>query len=117
MAILNSLLRSLRGSNLEIFKFGMYLSFPIGWMYYFGTNLDERFKVPDFWPTQAQSHKLPYEKEDIRAEIERMNRNIKERELSRRQETEKAFEGLRAGLKNGTFVAAANGDGAEDVSN
>ena len=23
----------------------MYLAFPIGWMYYFGTNLDERFKV------------------------------------------------------------------------
>ncbi len=78
----------------------MYLMFPIGWMYYFGTNLDERFKVPDFWPTQEQSHKLPYEKEDIRAEVERMNKVIREREMSRRQETERAFDGLREGLRD-----------------
>ena len=81
-------------------QFGMYLAFPIGWMYYFGTNLDERFKVPDFWPTQEQSHKLPYDKEDIKAEIDRMNRAMREREERRRTETERAFEGLRAGLRD-----------------
>ena len=69
-------------------------------MYYFGTNLDERFNVPDFWPTQEQSHKLPYDKEDIKAEIERMNRAMREREQSRREETERAFDGLRAGLRD-----------------
>jgi len=90
------ILRSLRGSNLEVFKFGMYLAFPIGWMYYFGTNLDERFKVPDFWPTQEQSHKLPYDKEDIRAEIVRM----REREKRRKEETQQAFDGLRADLRD-----------------
>jgi protein PET100 len=78
----------------------MYLAFPIGWMYYFGTNLDERFNVPDFWPTQEQSHKLPYDKEDIKAEIDRMNRAMREREQNRREETERAFEGLRAGLRD-----------------
>jgi protein PET100 len=78
----------------------MYLAFPIGWMYYFGTNLDERFKVPDFWPTQEQSHKLPYDKEDIKAEIDRMNRAMREREQNRRAETERAFDGLRAGVRD-----------------
>jgi protein PET100 len=78
----------------------MYLAFPIGWMYYFGTNLDERFKVHDFWPTQEQSHKLPYDKEEIKAEIDRMTRVMREREQNRREETERAFEGLQAGLRD-----------------
>ena len=78
----------------------MYLAFPIGWMYYFGTNLDERFKVPDFWPTQEQSHKLPYDKEEIKAEIDRMTRVMREREQNRREETERSFDGLRAGLRD-----------------
>lgn len=50
----------------------MYVIFPIGWMYYFGTNLDERFSVPGFWPTAEQSHKIPLEKEDIDKELSRM---------------------------------------------
>ena len=40
-------------------------------MYYFGTNLDARFNVPDFWPTAEQSHKIPYDKADIKKEVER----------------------------------------------
>ncbi len=46
--------------------------FPIGVMYYFGTNLDNRFAVPDFWPRAEQSHKIPYEKEEIREELQRL---------------------------------------------
>lgn len=46
--------------------------FPIGWMYYFGTNLENRFSVPGFWPTQEQSHKIPHEKDDIKEELDRM---------------------------------------------
>lgn len=41
-------------------------------MYYFGTNLDDRFKVPGFWPTAEQSHKIPLEKEEIDKELTRM---------------------------------------------
>lgn len=41
-------------------------------MYYFGTNLDERFSVPGFWPTTEQSHKIPLEREEIDAELSRM---------------------------------------------
>lgn len=64
----------------------MYLMFPIGWMYYFGTNLENRFSVEGFWPTQEQSHKIPYEKEEIKAEVERIQREMKRRkELQTRE--------------------------------
>ena len=53
--------------------------FPIGWMYYFGTNLENRFSVPDFWPKPENSHKIPFEKDEIRDELQRM----KERQLTR----------------------------------
>ncbi|KAK7749074.1 hypothetical protein SLS62_008469 [Diatrype stigma] len=60
------------GLNLEVFKFGMYVMFPIGIMYYFGTNLDERFAVPDFWPKPEQANKVPFEREEIQAELQRL---------------------------------------------
>ncbi|RMZ86159.1 hypothetical protein DV737_g225, partial [Chaetothyriales sp. CBS 132003] len=95
----NAFLRSLRGPNLEIFKFGMYLAFPIGWMYYFGTNLDERFSVPDFWPTQEQSHKLPREREELAREVERIRLEMKERvERKQKMELEEAKIKLREGV-------------------
>ncbi|KAF2097076.1 hypothetical protein NA57DRAFT_77329 [Rhizodiscina lignyota] len=68
------------GPNLEVFKFGLYVLFPIGIMYYFGTNLDNKFSVPDFWPKPEQTHKIPYEREEIGAELDR----LKARRLERR---------------------------------
>ncbi|EHY56616.1 hypothetical protein HRR83_002301 [Exophiala dermatitidis] len=85
------ILNSLRGTNLEIFKFGLYLSFPIGYMYYFGTNLEERFSVPGFWPSQEQSNKIPYERDEIKAEVERIQTAMKERELERRRRADEAL--------------------------
>jgi len=41
-------------------------------MYYFGTNLDDRFNVSGFWPSAEQSHKIPLEKEEIDKELARM---------------------------------------------
>lgn len=67
----------------------MYIMFPIGWMYYFGTNLEERFRVPDFWPKEEQSHKIPIEKSEIEKELARM-KQAKERRLLERQERAKA---------------------------
>ncbi|RMZ89514.1 hypothetical protein DV736_g3250, partial [Chaetothyriales sp. CBS 134916] len=97
----NALLRSLRGPNLEIFKFGMYLAFPIGWMYYFGTNLDERFSVPDFWPTQEQSHKLPREREELAREVERIRLEMKERvQQKQKMQLEEAKIKLRQGVQS-----------------
>lgn len=63
---------TLGGTNLEILKFGMYIMFPIGYMYYFGTNLDARFEVPGFWPRPEQTNKIPLEREEIREELERL---------------------------------------------
>ena len=67
----------------------MYIMFPIGWMYYFGTNLDDKFSVRDFWPTKEQLNKIPTEREDISAEVERMKR----RRLRRREARMVAEEG------------------------
>ncbi|KAL1970301.1 hypothetical protein VTN77DRAFT_5461 [Rasamsonia byssochlamydoides] len=81
------ILRKLQGGNLEVFKFGMYILFPIGWMYYFGTNLEDRFSVPGFWPSAEQSHKIPDSKEEIDREIARMRmRDAILREKRREQE-------------------------------
>lgn len=41
-------------------------------MYYFGTNLDDRFNVSGFWPSAEQSHKIPLDKEEIDRELARM---------------------------------------------
>ncbi|MCJ1395779.1 hypothetical protein MMC18_008665 [Xylographa bjoerkii] len=55
--------------------------FPIAWMYYFGTNLEHRFSVPDFWPKAEETYKIPFEKDEIRGELER----LKQRRLERRR--------------------------------
>ncbi|KAL2112412.1 hypothetical protein VUR80DRAFT_7649 [Thermomyces stellatus] len=60
------------GLRLEVFKFGTYLLFPIGIMYYFGANLDDRFAVPGFWPKPEESNKVPHSREEIKAEYERI---------------------------------------------
>ncbi|ERS99944.1 uncharacterized protein SPSK_10048 [Sporothrix schenckii 1099-18] len=60
------------GLNLEVFKFGMYVMFPIGIMYYFGTNLDDRFAVPDFWPKPENANRVPTERDEIHAELQRL---------------------------------------------
>ncbi|CAA9963530.1 DUF2346 domain containing protein [Pyrenophora teres f. maculata] len=72
------------GPNLEVFKFGMYILFPISIMYYFGTNLDGKFTVPDFWPKAGQTHKIPYDREEIARELERLK--VRNLENKRRRE-------------------------------
>jgi protein PET100, fungi type len=52
----------------------MYIMFPIAIMYYYGTNLDNRFSVPDFWPKPGQTNKVPFERDEINAELERLKR-------------------------------------------
>lgn len=46
--------------------------FPIGIMFYFGTNLDQRFSVPDFWPKPENANKVPYDRDEIHEELERL---------------------------------------------
>ena len=51
-------------------------------MYYFGTNLDQRFSVPDFWPKPEETNKIPFHREDIGKELER----LRDRRLRLREE-------------------------------
>ncbi|KAG9243028.1 hypothetical protein BJ878DRAFT_568819 [Calycina marina] len=60
------------GPNLEVFKFSIYIMFPIATMYYYGTNLDNRFSVQDFWPKPEQTNKIPFERDEIKGELERL---------------------------------------------
>lgn len=77
---------ALQCTDTDLFRlqFGLYILFPIGSMYYFGSNLDGRFSVPDFWPTPEQTHKIPFEREEITAELERLK--AQGREAKRRRE-------------------------------
>ena len=68
--------------------------FPIGWMWYFGTNLDTRFSVPDFWPAPETTHKIPFEKE----ELKEMGERLKAERLERRR---KRLEQARADMRDG----------------
>ncbi|VTO85459.1 unnamed protein product [Fusarium graminearum] len=74
------------GLNLEVFKFGTYLMFPIGIMFYFGTNLDDRFAVPGFWPRPDQCNKIPKDRDEIKAEYERIVARQKLRQARKLEE-------------------------------
>jgi protein PET100 len=50
----------------------MYILFPIGIMFYYGSNLEERFSVPGFWPKAEQTHRIPFDRDEIQAELERL---------------------------------------------
>lgn len=69
-------------------QFGMYIAFPIGWMYYFGVNLDTRFSVPDFWPAPETTHKIPFEREELKKLSDRLKAERLEKR-KRRLEREK----------------------------
>jgi protein PET100 len=76
-------------------QFGMYILFPISIMYYFGTNLDGRFAVPDFWPKPEQTHRIPYEREEIAKELERLKaRNLENKRRREEEERMRAAMGL-----------------------
>jgi protein PET100 len=66
--------------------------FPIAWMYYFGTNLEKRFSVPEFWPKPETTYKIPFEKQDIQDELERLKQRRLENRAKRLEKNNK--EGL-----------------------
>lgn len=80
-------------------------------MYYFGTNLENRFSVDGFWPTQEQSHKIPYEKEDLKAEIERY-----QRELRRKKDTESRLAQAALAFKQSDGSSTPDGAGNNALS-
>jgi protein PET100 len=58
----------------------MYIMFPIAIMYYFGTNLDRRFSVTGFWPAPGTTNRIPFDRDEIHSELER----LKQQRLDRR---------------------------------
>jgi protein PET100, fungi type len=70
-------------------QFGMYVMFPIGTMYYFGTNLDNRFSVPGFWPKPEECNTVPHDREELLAEYERIVAKQKLRQAKRLEEEKK----------------------------
>lgn len=74
----------------------MYIMFPIGIMYYYGTNLDRRFSVPDFWPKPEQTNRIPFEKEEIHSELERLRQKrllLREKRLEQEKAMGRGNEG------------------------
>ncbi|KYK58309.1 protein PET100 precursor [Drechmeria coniospora] len=74
------------GLNLEVFKFGVYVMFPIGIMYYFGTNLDNRFSVHNFWPRPEECNKVPRDRDEVKAEYDRIVARQKLHQMRLREE-------------------------------
>jgi protein PET100 len=78
----------------------MYIMFPIAIMYYYGTNLDNRFSVPDFWPKPEQTNRVPFERDDIAAELARLkakrlymrDKRIAQEKLQNQQQQQSANE-------------------------
>ncbi|CAG8483549.1 6091_t:CDS:2 [Paraglomus occultum] len=68
------------GPNLEIFKFSVYIFFPIAMMYYFGDPkfYEKHIRGTQFWPELETTNKPPTTKEDARIEFEKMKAKIQE---------------------------------------
>ena len=85
--------------------------FPIAWMYYFGTNLENRFGVPDFWPKPEAMYKIPFEKGEIHDELARLKVRRLERRAQRLEENgdiEGASEARRTAKQTEAQMDAAN---------
>jgi len=74
--------------------------FPIGWMYYFGVNLDTRFNVPDFWPKPEETHRIPFERDEQLALMKQLREARLERRR-RRLELEEKFNMPNADVEDG----------------
>jgi protein PET100, fungi type len=74
-------------ANLEIFRFAFYVSFPIGFMLYIGTNTHKKLNVNNFWPDPATLNNPPKDPVEIKREVERLRQ---ERLNKRKRLEEKA---------------------------
>lgn len=62
----------LQGTNLEIMRFAICVSFPIATMIWVGHDTHEKLNIPSFWPDPSRLHQIPKDPEELRAEIARM---------------------------------------------
>ncbi|CCG82678.1 Putative uncharacterized protein [Taphrina deformans PYCC 5710] len=73
------------GGNLELFKFGFYVMFPIGSMYYFGSPdfFENYVKNLKFWPDEEKTNRPPVEREDIKSALEELKKDRLARKAAR----------------------------------
>ncbi|KAK9470898.1 uncharacterized protein V1510DRAFT_421788 [Dipodascopsis tothii] len=64
--------RYLSGGNLELFRFGSYVLFPIGIMYLYGSIEDETADLKKHYPEIFQPSKVPLTPEGMAAERARI---------------------------------------------
>ncbi|KZO91874.1 hypothetical protein CALVIDRAFT_541490 [Calocera viscosa TUFC12733] len=73
------------GPNLELFKFGVYIFFPIAMMFHYGNpEWYEKHVLPfkeSFWPKEETTNKPPHDKVSLQAELAK----LKAERLARRQ--------------------------------
>ena len=77
-------------------------------MYYFGTNLESRFSVPDFWPAPETTHRIPFERE----ELDQMAEQLKAERLERRR---RRLEQARVEIREGASDGMRGVEHSEDV--
>ncbi|GAK65399.1 mitochondrial cytochrome c oxidase assembly factor protein [Moesziomyces antarcticus] len=74
------------GPNLELFKFGMYLFFPLAVMVHYGDpEWYHRNVLPirdQFWPKEESLYRPPRTSDDVRTALDEM----KQKRLARREE-------------------------------
>ncbi|RIA84205.1 hypothetical protein C1645_784603 [Glomus cerebriforme] len=60
------------GANLELFKFSVYIFFPVATMYYFGAPefYENHVRQIKFWP--EKTNRPPTSREEILIEIEKL---------------------------------------------
>ena len=76
--------------------------FPISFMYYFGTNLENRFSVPGFWPETESLNKIPFDSKEQALLLEELK---KLRLQNRRKRLEKEIK-----MEEKMAAAAAGGE-------
>lgn len=74
-------------------------------MYYFGVNLDTRFAVPDFWPSPETTHRIPFEKEELKELSERLKAERLEKRRRRLEREKESGMGDGEGERGGEQVA------------
>lgn len=89
VALLKTMTSCEQDTDMACPQFGTYIMFPIGIMFYFGTNLDNRFAVPGFWPKPEECNKIPKDRDEIKAEYDRIVARQKLRQAKKLEEERK----------------------------
>lgn len=103
----------LQGTNLEIMRFALCVSFPIATMVWVGNNTHEKLNIPSFWPDPSRLNQIPKDPEELRAEIARMRKARAEKRKMLEEEAERLGLHPPAAAETADVEARDLGKGAE----